>query len=430
MSDFIQMQGEQLQWALHPGQMKALTSKARTVIVLAGTQSGKTSLGPLWFLLEIKDRGPGDYIVCTPSFPLLELKLLPEFKRLFVKQMKLGRYTGSPTRKFVFSESGSKRLFGDRHDPEVPTQIFFGHAQDPESLESATAKGAWLDEAGQKKFKLGSKQAIDRRLALNQGRTLITTTPYTLGWLKDLVDLVDGVNVDVVNFRSIDNPAFPVQEYKQAKKTLPKWKFNMFYRGLFERPAGMIYDCFDKNRHVIPAFPIPATWRSRIIGMDFGGVNTAAIKVAFEPVAREWIVYAEYHAGGRTAKEHTAQLLKGEIGVPRAVGGAPSEDDKRLEMRAAGLTVLQPTVSSVEVGIDRLYAMIKNNQIKIMDNCTELIEEIQTYARVLDENDEPTLEIEDKSTYHLLDAARYFATLAAQPPPPPPPRTHSQEAWG
>lgn len=174
---FVDSEGV-LQVDLHAGQWRALNSPARRVVVLAGTQSGKTSFGPLWLLLEIQRRGPGDYMIVTPSFVLLELKLRPEFMKLFDKQMRLGTYTGSPIRKFVFSEEGSKKLFGERHDPDVQTAIYFAHAQDPESVESATVKAAWLDEAGQKKFKQQTHEAIERRVALHQGRILYTTTPY------------------------------------------------------------------------------------------------------------------------------------------------------------------------------------------------------------------------------------------------------------
>ena len=124
MTDFIKNQGGVLEWSLHAGQVQALGSQARTVVVLAGTQSGKTSFGPLWFLLEIQRMGQGDYIVATPTFPLLELKLLPEFKRLFEKQLKLGTYVGNPTKKFTFSDSGAKRMFGNNFKPDIPTQVF------------------------------------------------------------------------------------------------------------------------------------------------------------------------------------------------------------------------------------------------------------------------------------------------------------------
>jgi hypothetical protein len=138
----------------HRGQKKAWKSKKRFVAVLAGTQGGKTSFGPHWLRREIQKKGPGDYLVVALTFPLLQLKCLPEFLNLFEKTLKLGTYVASPVRQFTLSDHGELALFGAVQ--ETPTNVYFGHAQDPESLESATAKAAWLDEAGQKRFKLGS----------------------------------------------------------------------------------------------------------------------------------------------------------------------------------------------------------------------------------------------------------------------------------
>src|SRR5580765_5840004 len=127
-----------LRFTLHPGQSEAFESEKRYVLVLAGTQSGKTVLGPLWLRKEIQERGPGDYLVVTPTYPLLVKKALPEFLRLFQYRLKLGEYQAQQ-KVFTFSEAGCRREFGSV-DKDVPTQVFFAHAQDPESLESATAK--------------------------------------------------------------------------------------------------------------------------------------------------------------------------------------------------------------------------------------------------------------------------------------------------
>jgi len=266
----------------HPGQWRAWDSTARFVIVLAGTQGGKTSFGPHWLYREIQQRGPGDYMVVTPTYPLLEKKALPEFLRVFEELLGLGSYVGGTKKTFTFTPAGEARTWGTAQDH--PTRVMFGHAQDPESLESATAKAAWLDEAGQNKFRLASFEAIVRRLSLAQGRVLITTTPYNLGWLKQTFwdQRHERDDVDVIRFDSTENPSFPPAEMERARRDLPLWKFNMFYRAIFTRPAGMIYDCFDEARHKIRPFHIPLDWR-RYMGQDYGGVNTAALFLAKEP---------------------------------------------------------------------------------------------------------------------------------------------------
>jgi len=398
----------------HRGQWRAWQAMARFVAIISGTQGGKTSFGPLWLHRETQQRGPGDYIVATPTFPLLEVKLLPEFRRLFEDVLILGKYKASPIRHFTFSRFGQEMLWGD-YGRVYETQVIFGYAADPDSLESATAKAAWLDEAGQRKFKAGSWEAILRRLSIHAGRALITTTPYVLNWLKTRIwDRRNEPDIDVVNFRSIDNPAFPRAEYERAKNELPKWKFNMFYNGLFTRPAGLIYDCFDPEVHEVPPFTIPDEWQ-RWMGQDYGGVNTAAVFLAEEPGTGRFFVYREYLRGGRTTEGHKRAMMSGEPRMPTAYGGAPSEEQWRREFRAAGLLVRKPPVADVEVGISRVYGLISTGKLYVFSSCETLLDELAAYSRELDEGGEPTEKISHKHDFHLLDALRYVCAFLNRP---------------
>lgn len=401
---------------LHAGQQRAYWSDKRFVLILAGTQSGKTSIGPAWLFREMQRRGPGDYLIASPNFTLMEIKVLPEFKRFFRTMMDLGDYVASPVRKFTINRNGNERIFG-KAEPGETSHIYFGYGNDPDTLESATYKAAWIDEGGQKKFKLASWEAIMRRLSIAMGRVLITTTPYTLGWLKsELHDKASDPNEDIelVNFPSIANPAFQRDEWERAKRALPVWKFNMFYRGVFDRPAGMIYDCFDRATHTMPRFAIPDHWQ-RFVGVDFGGVHTAAIFWAKElgsdgtPSGR-FIGYREYLAGGRTAVQHAAAMLRGEPRIPTAYGGAKSEGQWRDEFASGGLPLHAPDISDVEVGIDRVYGGITQGRFILFDDLVGTIDQAESYSRVLDDRGEPTEAIEDKATYHYLDAWRYIGS--------------------
>jgi hypothetical protein len=411
----------------HDGQERALSSTKRFILVLAGTQSGKTVTGPAWLYQEILDKGPGEYLVAAPTFKLLYSKAIPAFRRLFESALELGKYRFTPEHVFTFSKAGCRKLFGCV--PDTPTIVRFGHAGDSESLEAATYKAAWLDEAGQKGFKEDSWDAVLRRLAVHQGRCLLTTTPYRLGWLKTkLFDPWKKANgnhpdIDVINFRSIDNPAFPRQEYEDRKRDMPPWKFEMFYKGLFSRPAGLVYDAFDTDRCVIPRFAIPDDW-PRWVGIDFGPVNTAAVFFAEEmaephdgagppklPTGRLF-AYREYHHGNRSSAEHVRALLRGEPRIPNAVGGAPRiEQGWRDAFRAAGLPVKEPDLDRVEPGIDRVYAAMRNNQILVFDDLTGFLDELATYSYELDEQGEPTDKLEDPHSYHLMDSLRYAMSV-------------------
>lgn len=406
-----------LQLNLHAGQFRAYTSEARFILVLAGTQSGKTCMAPHWLYREIQKRGPGDYLVATPTYKLLSLKALPEFLNLFEKTLRLGDWRPSQSR-FIFNERGMKATW-----PSLPTDaavnVLFGHAADPDSLESATAKAAWLDEAGQKSFKFGSWEAILRRLSISQGRILITTTPYTLGWLKSEVfdrARAGDKRYEVVNFKSIMNPTFPRQEYERARDTMPGWRFRMMYDGQFEFPAGMIYDCWSDDFHLVPVEYAPEPNWERYVGLDFGGVNTAAVFLAKIPGTDRYMVYDEYHAGSRTAAEHAAEIIKRVPDQPmKCIGGASSEDQWRLEFTRARLPVVAPDQFDVEVGISRVYSLLKEKRLIVRRNCSRLIDQLMSYARETDEFGNPTEKIEDKETYHLADALRYIGGWLAKP---------------
>lgn len=397
-----------LQFNFHKGQARAWFAEERIVAIVAGTQSGKTTFGPLWLHREIQRCGPGTYLIAAPTDPLLQVKLIPAFKQLFVEQLQLGEYTGSPRPQFVLSKEGERRLWGREQDE--PTVVYFGYAAKPDSLESMTVKAAWLDEAGQAEFKTGSWEAILRRLSLSQGRILITTTPYTVGhWLKRRVfdkRFDPRESIKVVQFKSIWNPAFPRAEWERAKRDLAPWKFRMMYCGDFARPAGQIYDVFSETVHVVPRFAIPATWK-RYGGLDFGGVNTAATYIAEEPVTQNLYVYRYYKGGNRTAAQHRVQLLLGEPKVPAFWGGAKSEQQWRDEFKAAGLKVSQPLVSEVEIGIDRVYAELSNRGLFVFDDLDEVIDEFLNYSRVTDDEGNVHEAIADKNEFHALDSLRY-----------------------
>ena len=411
--DIYEVKDGQLTVRLHPGQVEALSAKERFIVVVAGTQSGKTSFGPFWLIEEIRKKGPGDYLVVTPDFQLLDLKLLPELIRYVDSTLGYGKYFSSPRRQIRINKNGEVALFGK--EQSKPTTIFFGYADRPESLESSTAKAAWCDESGQKKFKLDSWRAILRRLSLAQGRVLHTTTPYNLGWLYQKLYLparAGAKDIKIVSFESIMNPAFPLDEWQRAEHDLPKWMFDMFYRGRFTRPAGQIYGNFRHilgAGHVMEPIALDPKW-PRYVGMDFGGVNTTALFYAAVTGTPYMVLYHEYHAGRRTAREHAVALAAHvpDIGNTTFYGGAKSEDQWRDEFRGAGLTVHRPKISDVEVGILAVYSAHQNNLIKVFNTCVGYLDEKGRYSRPVDElGNVVEDEIEDKHAFHFMDAERY-----------------------
>jgi hypothetical protein len=90
------------------------------------------------------------------------------------------------------------------------------------------------------------------------------------------------------------------------------------------------------------------------------------------------------------------------------VGGSKSEGQWRAEFRVAGLPVMAPAVTDVEVGINRVYGTHRRDELFVFDDLARYLDQKLTYGRRLDSNGEPTEVIEDKETFHLLDAERYI----------------------
>jgi hypothetical protein len=399
---------------LHEGQARVWRSTKRFIIMSGSTQVGKTCLGPHWLEREIygdaeySGRGPGDYLAVTATFPLLKLKMLPEFLYVFRDLQHLGSWREGDR---VFTSH-------DRHHGAEAWRVIFGSAANPESIESATAQAAWLDELGQHQFRRESWDAVVRRLTLAQGRVLGTTTLYELGWLKtELYDRWRGgdESIDWIEVDALVNPVFPKEEYERARRVLPLWKFRMFYQGKYDRPAGLIYDSFDETTCKIKRFEIPKEW-PRYVGHDFGPNNTAAIWYAHDPSTGYLYVYRCYHAGGLSAFDHAQKFkalsgLGGELpgeNIIKRTGGSQTEDGWRESFTAAGWPISKPRIREVEVGINRVYGWHQQNKLFVFDDVGEYLDEKLSYSRKLDDNYEATKEIDDKSKFHLMDAERYL----------------------
>ncbi len=413
----------------HRAQDLAWEATERIVGLIAGTQGGKTKFGPPWLLREILTHGAGDYLAITSTFQLFNVKMLPALLHLFEHVLGIGRYwTGARILEIADPETGAFRA--KRVQDPMWARIILRSAEAEEGLEAATAKAAWADEAGQDAFSIDTYRAIRRRLALHQGRLLLTTTLYNLGWLVQhiivpaqkggktrLENVRRGGEIEVTRnaargialfqYDSIVNPAFPLPEWQEAQRDQPADEFAMFYRGRVAQLRTLIYDAFNLLEHTTRRFDLPRGWK-RYWGVDFGGANMAAVKFAVDPGPGTLYGYATYHAGNKPIADHVKALLEGELGHPnRAWGGSKSEEQWREEFAQNGLSLHPPSISDVWVGIQRVYAGHRQGRIVYFDDLEELFDEKGRYRRKRDRSGNVLEDIEDKHSFHLMDAERY-----------------------
>ena len=392
----------------HADQQKAWESTADVVIICAAWQSGKTVALPWLLLREIQRKGPGDYGAFSSTYKLLSRKFLPELRKVFGQ---FAEFRASEMR-FEFTEAGEVAIFGKRQ--ETPTVIQLGYAENPDSLESATLKAVVWDEPGQRLVPEQSYRTVESRLMVNRGRMFLASRPYEFNWFQSLTASADGERVHAVTFPSWANPVNPPKDdeyWTRLRRELPAWRFAMLYEGRFTRPAGAIYDRFDEAENVVEDFAIPDHWEI-YVGQDFGDRNMAAVFIARNPEDGGLYCFASYHDGSRTVTEHIKRLRAKALRLTSGIaGGAPSEDDWRRNFSLAGWPIQKPPVRDVEVGIQRVYRLIVDRRLKFFRHgAAKVIDEINRYAREVNEDGEPTEKIADKETFHRLDALRYVAS--------------------
>jgi len=425
----------------HEAQDELWEAKAKVIAFVAGTQSGKTVTAPYLTLREIARKfsngEPNEHLVASPTYKLMDKKLLPEYRRVIVEKLNLGEYIAGDSA-IKLTPEGISRVTGELPVTGTSVIIWFGHAQNPESLESATYKSAVLDEAGQDSFRSGSYEAVLRRLSINQGACYILTTPYNRNWFfekiyrRALVTIFNEVgggkfvrveegkanrdnNIRVITCPSIMNPEFPLEEWVFAKGSLPEWQFEMMYMGRFSLPAGVIFDSFT-DENIIDRFPIPDHWPV-FMGVDFGLVNTAAVLVAEEWKRGEptgvYYVFETYHAGeAKTSRQHVKAIhKKSPKRKPIGYGGSHSESGWRESWSQAGLPLFAPLFNGLWLQINTIWTAFDQNKLIVFSDLQELIDDLRAMSREIDDDDTIVADkIKDEKKYHRLAAMRYVGT--------------------
>ena len=194
-------------------------------------------------------------------------------------------------------------------------------------------------------------------------------------------------------------------------------RYKRLYLGQWAAPEGVIYDVFDSERHKVKAFTIPKDW-PRIVGIDPFGDCIAALWLALDPRGQVWNVYREYVVGfGATTEGHVKAIRELSENEPIFfyVGGGPSERQARADFTGYGVPLLPPAFGDVWAQIDRVYAMLKNNQLVIHDACPHLLSEITDYRRETKNGAVVEGTIFEKERWHCMDALRYALTGPEMP---------------
>jgi PBSX family phage terminase large subunit len=380
-------------FTLHKFQERAFLTPKPIKVMVAGIQSGKTITGALSTGSTMpKLAAHENMIMCAPTYKILNQATLPTFLN-------------------IFGNCGEHKKLDAEFHIHGGGKIYIRSLTDPNSMEGITnVRHIWLDEGG-----LISRYAWENvlgRAAFKQAPVIVTTTPYALNWIYQLwKEWKAGKREDVefIQFRSIDNPHFPLAEFERQMKILDSRRFKMKYCGEFGKMEGLVYE----EINLCKARELPSGTKF-YGGIDWGYTNPFALTIrAVTPQNFHYRV-SEFYKSGLVIDEiiNVCRSRRTQFGIEYFVAD-PSSPSQIRSMNEAGLTCI-PGDNRVRAGTDLQIKMIKEERFFVFEDENPLgIDEYNSYHYPEPKDykiDQDQKEQEPVDSHnHGIDADRYVS---------------------
>lgn len=353
----------------HHHQQVVLDSEHEQILVVAGHRGGKTTVGAIWFISEIaKDMKAGikaDYLILGPTYRILNQSTLRTLFEWWPRS--LGTYKKQES--LIQLANGGV--------------VWIRSADKPDAVEGLTARRAWMDEAALCNETTYDKvcQRLVQKKGDAKGRLLMTTTPYgsPSSWMNvRLIELRKQLNwLLYINFSMADNPYIDRAVYDRAKATMNESLFQRDFEGRFVKIEGLIYPEFNRIDHTCEAFDLPTHW-PKWAGLDYGWTDpTSVLGITYDPEAKMFYIYSQFYKN-KTLAEKIGLFLNEKkftytLWDPAAVA-------VMNEVRSVCKLRMEQADNSVDIGIQRITKLLKENRIKFFDVCEDLIREMEGYC--------------------------------------------------
>ena len=349
-------------------QQRAIFTEKPLLLLGAGTQWGKTRVGALRMkrMLHTFTNRRDNFLITAPTYKTLHQSTLPAF-------MELMEGYGTYDKKF------------DTFNMFNGGTVFCRTETDPDSIVGITnIRHIWGDEAG--KYRLYFWENIQARAEFCGCAIDLTTSPYSMNWIpKEIIKPVErGLRSDVeyIQAASWENPyhALYNPERREAKRsTMDARRFDMVFGGQFGQMAGLVYDCFDEDQHIVRPFELPAGTKF-FAGVDWGFTDPFVLLVrAITPSGHHFQV-SEYYKTGLTAADmvQVAKQKRDTYGI-QTFFADPSRPEHIEEFNRQGLSCL-PAQNDIRHGIDLHYDLIKSGKYQIFGGTSpHTVDELAVY---------------------------------------------------
>jgi PBSX family phage terminase large subunit len=330
-------------------------------------------------------------------------------------------------------KEGSQRRMRQAYHYPNGSEIVLGGLDKPSKVMSTEYDGIYAQEA----IELFENDWESLTTRLRNGvmpfqQMIADTNPdKPTHWLKRRADR--GVTL-MLESRHEDNPLIwdrkandwtPIgRSYIAKLDALTGVRKDRLRHGRWVQAEGVVYDGWDRNRHLIDPFPIPESWR-RIRAIDFGYTNPfVCLWVAIDNDHRMY-VYRELYQTKRTVKVHSAQIkaLSGDEVYEFTTADHDAED--RATLRENGIITIKAR-KEVKPGIEAVQERLKDAgdgryRLYVFRDCLverdkeldeakrpcSILDEFDSYSWPKGKDGKAEKEAPEKLNDHAMDALRY-----------------------
>lgn len=233
---------------------------------------------------------------------------------------------------------------------------------------------------------------------------------FKTGW----IDKVEDKNLLYLHFTMDDNLSLSERIKKRYRSMYSGVFYKRYILGLWCVAEGIIYDMFDRAKHVVRDFVQGDN--KYYVSCDYGTQNATVFLLWCKDNAGKWVCCREYYYSGRdeqsqkTDSQYADELAKWLKGInPEKIIIDPSAASFIAELKQRGYRIRKAR-NDVLDGIRFVASLLNQGKLAIHESCVETIKEFASY--VWDEKAAEHGEDKPVKQYdHCMDAVRYFCYM-------------------
>lgn len=387
-------------WWCHP------KYKDRDGIIADGSiRSGKTvSMSMSFVLWAMFNFDRQNFAMCGKTIASLRRNVLGNLKR----QLRAEGYTAK--------ERKSENLLIVTKDGKVNSFYLFGGKDEASQdlIQGITLAGAFFDEVA-----LMPESFVNQatgRCSVDGSKWWFNCNPaspfhwFYVNWIKKAKQR----NLLYLHFTMADNLTLTKRIRERYEAQYSGVFYQRYILGLWVIAEGIIYRCFNKDRHVLK--DIPVTAGEYIVSSDYG-IQNANVFLLWqkETEKNRWVCLDECVWSGRDEQEEKsvkelADMLDQMLGdrKPKFIIIDPSASAMKVELRKRGYKN-RDAENDVRDGIENVITLLMQDGLGFMAWCKNTIREFGLYSwdpKAAQRGEDKPIKTND----HCMDAVRYFVT--------------------